>query len=212
MALKFQFRLSGQRALDLRQFSCSCRAAEHEGLLRHMAPGGEYLGVCPRPLKNWQPKRKSCPPKIGLALERGQQVLGKAIQVAEAQAAEFPEMGSSFKYGARRIIPRMFKFSLVYVATGVEVVVLAVAPFRRKPGYWKSRLSGGQPARRAGSQRRAAPLPLFASELRHCDPLTFAFGSTGPSRGDLASSIMAHQHGGKATRLHAAQSARLADR
>ena len=67
----------------------------------------------------------------------------KAIQAAEARAAEFPEMGSPFKYGTRRIIPKRFKFSLVYVATDAEVIILAVAPFRRKPGYWKSRLSDG---------------------------------------------------------------------
>ena len=67
----------------------------------------------------------------------------KAIQAAEARAAEFPEMGSPFKYGTRRLIPKKFKFSWVYVATDAEVIVLAVAPFRRKPGYWKSRLSDG---------------------------------------------------------------------
>lgn len=56
-------------------------------------------------------------------------------------------MGSPFKYGTRRIIPKKFKFSLVYVATDAEVNILAVAPFRRKPGYWKSRLSDGWPDR-----------------------------------------------------------------
>lgn len=64
----------------------------------------------------------------------------KAIQAVEAQAAEFPDLGSPFKYGTRRLIPKRFKFSVVYVATADEVVVLAVAPFQRKPGYWKSRL------------------------------------------------------------------------
>ena len=42
----------------------------------------------------------------------------KAIQAAEARAAEFPEMGSPFKYGTRRLIPKKFKFSLVYVVVG----------------------------------------------------------------------------------------------
>jgi len=64
-----------------------------------------------------------------------------AVQKAEALAAEFAEAGFSYKFGTRRVFPGRFKFSIVYVVREDEVVVLAVAPFRRKPGYWRPRLS-----------------------------------------------------------------------
>lgn len=41
----------------------------------------------------------------------------------------------SYKFGTRRVFPGKFKFSIVYLARKDEVVVLAVAPFRRKPDY-----------------------------------------------------------------------------
>lgn len=38
-------------------------------------------------------------------------------------------------------VPKKFKFSLVYVPYENEILILAVAPFRKKPGYWKARRS-----------------------------------------------------------------------
>lgn len=67
----------------------------------------------------------------------------KAVQSAEAQAAETPELWPKYKHKTRRVVDRKFKFSLVYVYNDSEVAVVAVAPFRRKPGYWKARLSDG---------------------------------------------------------------------
>lgn len=65
----------------------------------------------------------------------------RAVQKAEAQVAEFAEMGSPYKYGTRRVLlPDKFKFSLVYLPFAHEILVVAVAPFKRKPGYWKSRV------------------------------------------------------------------------
>ena len=53
--------------------------------------------------------------------------------------AGFPDLGSPYKHGARRVFSKKFKFPLVYVADENEILILAVASFRRKPGYWKSR-------------------------------------------------------------------------
>lgn len=64
--------------------------------------------------------------------------LASALQQATRLAAEFPEMGSPYKYGTRRVFPRRFPFSLVYVVGTSEVRVLAIAPFSRRPGYWRS--------------------------------------------------------------------------
>jgi toxin ParE1/3/4 len=63
----------------------------------------------------------------------------QAVQRAEALAAEFADAGFPYKFGTRRVFPGKFKFSIVYLVREDEVVILAVAPFRRKPGYWRSR-------------------------------------------------------------------------
>lgn len=65
----------------------------------------------------------------------------KAVQKAEALAAEFADIGAHYKYGTRRVLPGKFKFSIVYLTRPDEVVVIAVAPRARKPGYWRSRLA-----------------------------------------------------------------------
>jgi plasmid stabilization system protein ParE len=63
----------------------------------------------------------------------------KAIQSAAARAAEFPDLGSPYFYGTRRVFPKKFKFSVVYLIHEQEIFVLAIAPFSRKPGYWRLR-------------------------------------------------------------------------
>ena len=62
-----------------------------------------------------------------------------AIQKAESLIAEFPEMGMAYDHGTRRVFPGKFKFSVVYLLRPEEVVVVAIAPFKRKPGYWGAR-------------------------------------------------------------------------
>jgi len=54
-------------------------------------------------------------------------------------AAEFPEMGSPFKFGTRRVFPKKFPFSIVYRLYELEIVEVAVVPDARKPGYWRAR-------------------------------------------------------------------------
>lgn len=65
----------------------------------------------------------------------------KAVHKAEVQAAESPELWPPYKFKTRRIIDRTFKFSLVYLHNENEIYVVAVASTRRKPTYWKTRLS-----------------------------------------------------------------------
>ena len=67
--------------------------------------------------------------------------LATAVEQATQLASELPDMGSPYKYGTRRVFPRKFPFSVVYVARESEIYVLALAPFSRKPGYWRSRKS-----------------------------------------------------------------------
>lgn len=67
----------------------------------------------------------------------------QAVHAAEHQAAESPESWPKYKHGTRRVIDRSFKFSLVYLHGQNEVQVVALAPMKRKPGYWRARLGGG---------------------------------------------------------------------
>jgi plasmid stabilization system protein ParE len=63
----------------------------------------------------------------------------KALEDAVALASQFPEMGTAYKHGTRRYYPGKFPFSIVYLDRPEEIYVLALAPFARKPGYWRSR-------------------------------------------------------------------------
>lgn len=65
------------------------------------------------------------------------------VQAAIKLASLFPGIGSPYKYGTRRVFPKNFPFSVVYREINVELVILAVAPFPRKPGYWRKRTVGG---------------------------------------------------------------------
>ena len=56
------------------------------------------------------------------------------VERAVAIAAEFPDMGSPHKYGTRRVFPKRFPFSVVYLHRPGEIFVLANAPDDRKPG------------------------------------------------------------------------------
>ena len=61
------------------------------------------------------------------------------VEAAVKIAAEFPEMELPFKFGTRRVFPRKFPFSIVYRIRASDIVVLAVVPDARKPGYWRNR-------------------------------------------------------------------------
>jgi plasmid stabilization system protein ParE len=66
-----------------------------------------------------------------------------AVERALAIAAEFPDMGAPYRYSSRRVFPKSFPFSVVYLHRGDEILVLAIAPDDRKPGYWRSRMIEG---------------------------------------------------------------------
>ena len=67
----------------------------------------------------------------------------REVEAAVNLACAFPYVGSPYKYATRRVYPKKFPFSIVYRVLGEEVIVLAVAPFAKKPGYWRGRGSVG---------------------------------------------------------------------
>ena len=62
-----------------------------------------------------------------------------AIENATRLATDFPLMGVKYKYGARQVFPKRFPFSLVYLVRDDAIYILALAPFSKQPGYWRSR-------------------------------------------------------------------------
>ena len=65
------------------------------------------------------------------------------IEAALELASEFPLIGSPYRHDTRRVFPRTFPFAIVYQVLASELLVLAIAPFPRKPAYWRGRRSDG---------------------------------------------------------------------
>jgi toxin ParE1/3/4 len=62
-----------------------------------------------------------------------------AVQTATTFAATHPKLGSPWKLRTRRVFPKGFKFSVIYRIEPEELVVFAIAHFRRRPTYWRLR-------------------------------------------------------------------------
>lgn len=63
------------------------------------------------------------------------------VEEATSRALAFPLAGSPFGSGTRRIVLKDFPFSLVYRVEHNGILVIALAPHTKRPGYWRSRLS-----------------------------------------------------------------------
>jgi toxin ParE1/3/4 len=62
-----------------------------------------------------------------------------AVEAAVLMAAMHPNMGSPWRQNTRRVFPRDFPYSIVYRAVEAELVVVAIAHFKRRPTYWRGR-------------------------------------------------------------------------
>ena len=76
----------------------------------------------------------------GLALEFAEEI-DRALEVI----SENPETwlfwpGSPVEFGIRRFMLPRFPFAVAYTMQGEQVIVLAVAHVRRKPGFWLERV------------------------------------------------------------------------
>lgn len=68
-----------------------------------------------------------------------------AVDAAIGRILDFPRLGSPVPIvradlPVRRIAVSRFPFHVVYLDTGEQIRILAVAHDRRKPGYWTSRV------------------------------------------------------------------------
>jgi len=62
------------------------------------------------------------------------------IERAVAAIAESPEIWPIIEGKLRRRLVRRFPFGILYCIDPNEIVVVAVAHLRRKPGYWRERI------------------------------------------------------------------------
>lgn len=61
------------------------------------------------------------------------------VEAAVQLAVSMPGVGSPYRYGTRRVFPKDFPHSIIYRETSESLVIFAVAPFKRKPDYWRCR-------------------------------------------------------------------------
>lgn len=79
--------------------------------------------------------------------ESKQEGLGKRLRVAVSDSfaliQRFPHGGAPGPASTRRTKVRGFPFTVVYRDEPSQLVVFAIAPDRRQPGYWLARASDG---------------------------------------------------------------------
>jgi plasmid stabilization system protein ParE len=78
-------------------------------------------------------------------LERSLHAADSFLREAEravAVIAGAPTIWPRFEAGARRYLLRRFPYGILYRQTRSGIEVIAVAHLKRRPGYWRHRLSG----------------------------------------------------------------------
>ncbi len=65
-----------------------------------------------------------------------------AFEDALALVQAHPSGGAPSPQGTRSMLLKGFPFSLVYRSSATELLIVAIAPHRRKPGYWLDRFPG----------------------------------------------------------------------
>jgi plasmid stabilization system protein ParE len=63
-----------------------------------------------------------------------------AVEASIERTARHPLGGAPSPRGTRSVLVKGFPFSIVYRADERELLVVAIAPHRRRPGYWVPRI------------------------------------------------------------------------
>lgn len=61
------------------------------------------------------------------------------VEAAVQLAASMPGIGSPYRHDTRRVFAKDFPHSIVCREAADALVILAVAPFKRKPDHWRHR-------------------------------------------------------------------------
>ena len=62
------------------------------------------------------------------------------VSAAVRDIREYPEIGSLITRIVRKRVLRAFKYNVLYVNEPDEIIIVAIAPHKRHPGYWRNRL------------------------------------------------------------------------
>ena len=63
------------------------------------------------------------------------------LDQAMERLIEFPNLGGSYSSKTRRYVMKRFPYTLIYRERPRIIEIVAVAHARRKPGYWKKRVT-----------------------------------------------------------------------
>ena len=67
--------------------------------------------------------------------------LAHAVDHAVTRIADAPMRYPTAEHGTRKLILPRFPFSIFYRSSDAEIVIVAVAHQKRRPGYWSTRVS-----------------------------------------------------------------------
>lgn len=73
----------------------------------------------------------------------GERFIG-SVEAAPQSIRNAPEMWPVLDEDVRRCLVRVFPYAILYTVEARYIPIIAVMHCHRKPGYWKSRLGGGQ--------------------------------------------------------------------
>ncbi len=68
------------------------------------------------------------------------QALANEVNAARRRIAEQPDAWHPLGKDLRRILLKRFPYAIIYRVRAEEIVIIAYAHLRRRPGYWRSRL------------------------------------------------------------------------
>lgn len=75
----------------------------------------------------------------GFSLSKGDAFV-TAIETAVSHVRTYPEIGSRITKVVRKHVITGFPYSLLYINDPDEIIIVAIAPHKRRPGYWRTRL------------------------------------------------------------------------
>ena len=62
------------------------------------------------------------------------------VEAAVRDIRRYPQIGAPLTRHVRKLVLTAFKYSILYIDRPGEIIIVAVAPHRRRPGYWRKRL------------------------------------------------------------------------
>jgi len=63
------------------------------------------------------------------------------LRNAESLIRKNPELWPSYEVGTRRCVMQRFPFAVIYLVSGEKIQIVSVAHCKRRPGYWKNRVT-----------------------------------------------------------------------